>query len=148
MSITRCHLCAKVNSRFDAFSVLKLKHEIHDFDQFKKRKVDCIYNTETQLKYTLREEIFRGRNFYGRNFCGIYFCDFDPYSQKFLPQKYFKIDQSQKFLPQNFVKIDQSQKFIPQKFSNDAILNSMAYRYFLLKNKTHFAMIQVNFLSL
>ena len=26
--------------------------------------------------------------------------------------------------------------------------NSMAYRYFLLKNKTHFAMFQVNFLSL
>ena len=71
--------------------------------------------------YTLREEIFCGRNFYGRNFCGIYFCDFDPYSQKFLPQKNFKIDQSQKFLPQNFVKIDQSQKFLPQKFSNDAI---------------------------
>ena len=38
MSITRCHLCAKVNSRFGAFSVLKLKHEIHDFDQFKKTK--------------------------------------------------------------------------------------------------------------
>ena len=98
--------------------------------------------------YTLREEIFCGRNFYGRNFCGIYFCDFDPYSQKFLPQKNFKIDQSQKFLPQNFVKIDQSQKFIPQKISNDAIRNCMAYRYFLLKNKTHFAMFQVNFLSL
>ena len=56
---------------------------------------------------TLREEIICGRNFYGRNFCGIYFCDFDPYSQKFLPQKKFKIDQSQ--------------KFIPQKFSNDAM---------------------------
>ena len=73
------------------------------------------------MSITLREEIFCGRNFYGRIFCEIYFCDFDPYSQKFLPQKYFKIDQSQKFLPQNFVKIDQSQKFIPQKFSNDAI---------------------------
>ena len=63
----------------------------------------------------------KGRNFYGINFCGIYFCDFDPYSQKFIPQKKIKIDQSQKFLPQNFVKIHQSQKFLPQKFSNDAI---------------------------
>ena len=65
---------------------------------------------------TLREEIFCGRNFYGRNFYGIYFCDFDPYSQKFLPQKYFKIDQSQKFLPQNFVKIDQSQNLFRKNF--------------------------------
>ena len=41
-----------------------------------------------------------------------------------------------------------SQKFLPQKFSNDAIWNSMASRYFLVINKTHFDMFQVNFLSL
>ena len=52
------------------------------------------------LHTTLKEEIF-----YGRNFCGIYFCDFDPYSQKFIPQKKFKIDQSQKFIPKFFFKM-------------------------------------------
>ena len=38
----------------------------------------------------------------GINFLRNNFCDFDPYSQKFIPQKKFKIDQSQKFLPQKF----------------------------------------------
>ena len=49
---------------------------------------------------TLREDIFCGRNFCGRNFCGIYFCDFDPYSQKILPQNLSNVSQLQKFLPQ------------------------------------------------
>ena len=65
---------------------------------------------------------------------------FDPYSQKFIPQKIFKIDQSQKFLCKYF------SKFINRK--NFFCKNCMAYRYFLLKNKTHFALFQVNFLSL
>ena len=42
--------------------------------------------------FSVFRRYLKGRNFYGRNFC-----DFYPYSQNFLPQKIFKMDQSQKF---------------------------------------------------
>ena len=65
---------------------------------------------------TLREEIFCGRNFYGRNFCGRNFCDFDPYSQKFLPQKNFKVDQSQKFFRKILSKLINRKNFFRKNF--------------------------------
>ena len=50
-----------------------------------------------------------------------------------------KISSAKKIQNWSIAKIS-SAKFLPQKLSNDAIWNSMAwaYRYFLLKNKTHF----------
>ena len=86
------------NSAQFSFMEISYTEMEHELNKANVKKFTTFKNIPTKsLKDTLREEIFCGRNFYGRNFCGIYFCDFD--SQKFLPQKKFKIDQSQKFLP-------------------------------------------------
>ena len=91
----------------------------------KKRPMYCIVHWPFGSKncFWFWEETFPTQNsnyleeriFCGRKFCGIYFCDFDPYSQKSLPQNLNNISQSQTFLPHNFSKLVNRKNFFRKK---------------------------------
>ena len=52
------------------------------------------WDTNDPFSAEISKEAGKQSYCYRRKFCGIYFCNFYPYSQKFIPQKIFKINQS------------------------------------------------------